>query len=175
MRNFIRIFCLLIFVLNVQSQNHKDDYSSNVSSIDSIVTSIYEVVSGEEGENRDWDLHRTIFHPEAQIVTNYLNDHGEYQIDFYDFEDYVNNYSDYFKNNNNFEVDVNRKIEIFGNLAHVFSTFESYKNAEDSTPYRLGTASIQLYNDGDRRYVLNMYYKTESENDKVPNKYIPSQ
>jgi hypothetical protein len=145
MTNFIRIFCLLIFVLNVQSQNYQEDYSSNVSSIDSIVTSIYEVVSGDKGEERNWDLHKTIFHPEARIISNYVDEEGKYQISFRTADEYMNQFRDYFKVNNTYEKDVNRVIEIFGNMAHVFSTFESYRNAEDSTPYRLGTASIQLY------------------------------
>jgi|AntRauTorcE11898_2_1112593.scaffolds.fasta_scaffold14681_1 hypothetical protein len=175
MRKILPLLCFIFFASNVQSQNYQDDYSSNVSSIDSIVTSIYQVISGDKGEERNWDLHKTIFHPEARIISNYVDEEGKYQISFFTVDEYMNQFRDYFKENNTYEKDVNRVIEIFGNMAHVFSTFESYRNAEDSTPYKLGTASIQLYNDGDRWYVLNMYYKNESENDKVPNKYIPSQ
>jgi hypothetical protein len=175
MKTFTLSLVLCFISLNLYSQNNEDAYASNVSSIDNIVTSVYKVVSGEKGEDRNWELHRTIFHPEAQIVTNYINDQGDYKILFNDVEQYVDNYKEYFKENNLHEVDVNRKIEIFGNLAHVLSTFESYRKPDDSTPYKQGMASIQLYNDGKRWWIISMYYKNETEKDRIPEKYLPAQ
>ncbi len=174
MKNISCIFCALFLVLNVQAQDVQNQYADNVSSVDSIVSSIYQIVSGEKGEERDWELHKTIFHPEARIITNYVDENGEYQIYFLSVDEYMDQYKDYFKNNFLFERDVNREIERFGNMAHVFSTFESYEKSGDSIPYKKGTASIQLYNDGERWYVLNMYYKNESENEKVPERYLPN-
>lgn len=175
MKTFTLFLVLFFSSLNLYSQNSEDPYASKVSSIDSIVTSVYKVVSGEKGEDRDWDLHRTIFHPDAQIVTNYVNDEGDYQIHFNDIEEYVDNYREYFKKNDLHEVDVNRKIEVFGNLAHVLSTFESYRKPDDSAPYKQGIASLQLYNDGERWWVVSMYYKNETDEDKIPEEYLPTQ
>ncbi len=174
MKNIYTVFCSLFLVFNIQSQDVPNKYAANVSSIDSIVSSIYEIVSGEKGEERNWELHQTIFHPEAQIISNYVDKNGEYQIYFLTVDEYMDQYRDYFKENYLFEQDVNREIEKFGNMAHVFSTFESYEKPGDSIPYKKGTASIQLYNDGKRWYVLNMYYKNESKNEKVPEKYFSS-
>ncbi len=168
------VVCILFFVFNAKSQNNSNEYSANVHTIDSIVSSIYQVVSGAKGEDRDWELHKTIFHPEGQIISNYVNEKGEYQVRFLSVDEYMEKYKDYFKNMNLYEKDSNREIEINNNMAHVFSTFESYKSANDSIPSKIGTASIQLYNDGNRWYVLNMYYKNETKKDKVPKKYITS-
>ena len=168
------VVCILFFVLIAKSQNNSNGYSANVHTIDSIVSSIYQVVSGAKGEARDWALHKTIFHPEGQIISNYVNEKGEYQVLFLSVDEYMEKYKDYFKNMNLYEKDSNRVIEINNNMAHVFSTFESYKSPHDSIPYKIGTASIQLYNDGNRWYVLNMYYKNETKKDKVPKKYRTS-
>lgn len=174
MKKIISISFFLLFVSNIISQNHVNDYINKVKSIDSIVSSIYEVVSGKKGEERDWKLHKTIFHPEARIISTYRNNEGEYEISFLSVDEYMKKYRSYFKGITLFEKDSNREIEINNNMAHVFSTFESYKNQNDSIPFKIGTASIQLYNDGERWYVLNMYYKNESKEDKVPSKYLPS-
>lgn len=174
MKVILSFLCMLLFSFNVYSQDVENKYAANVNSIDSIVTSIYEIVSGEEGEERDWELHRTIFHPEAKIISNYVDEQGEYQILFNDVEGYVDTFRDYFKNNDLYEVDVNREIEEFGNMAHVLSTFESYNTPEESTPYKQGLASIQLYNDGERWWVLSMYYKNENDQEKIPSKYLPN-
>lgn len=106
-----------------------------------MVTSICQVISGDKGEEMDWDLHKTILHPEARISSNYVDEEGNIKLVFY-FGEYMNEYRDYFRENYLNEKDVNVVIEIFGNMAHVFSTFESYNNAGDSTPYKKGTASI---------------------------------
>lgn len=174
MKVILPFLCLFLFSFTVYSQNIEEKYEAKVSSIDSIVTSIYEVVSGKKGEERDWELHRTIFHPEANIISNYVNEQGEYKIHFNDIEGYIETYSDYFKANDLYEVDVNRKVEVFGNMAHVLSTFESYNTPDEETPFKRGVASIQLYNDGERWWVLSMYYKNETETDKIPSEYLPT-
>ncbi len=43
-------------------------YKKDVSSIDSIIDALYEVISGEESEERDWDRERNLFHPEARLI-----------------------------------------------------------------------------------------------------------
>ena len=50
--------------MNKLSKQYKED----VSSIDSIINALYEVISGEEGEERDWERERNLFHPEARLI-----------------------------------------------------------------------------------------------------------
>ena len=48
--------------MNKLSNEYKDD----VISIDSIIDALYDVISGEKGEERNWDRERYLFHPEAR-------------------------------------------------------------------------------------------------------------
>ena len=50
--------------MNKFSKQYKDD----VSSINSILNALYEVISGEKGEERDWDRERNLFHPKARLI-----------------------------------------------------------------------------------------------------------
>ena len=43
-------------------------YKKDVSSIDSIIDALYEVISGEEVEERDWARERNLFHPDARLI-----------------------------------------------------------------------------------------------------------
>ena len=63
--------------MNKLSKQYKED----VSSIDSIINALYEVISGEEGEERDWERERNLLHPEARlIVITKKNNHLETKI-----------------------------------------------------------------------------------------------
>ena len=43
-------------------------YKKDVSSIDSIINALYEVISGGKGEERDWDRERNLFHLKARLI-----------------------------------------------------------------------------------------------------------
>ena len=45
-----------------------NQYKKDVSSIGSIIDALYEVISGEKGEQRDWDREKNLFHPGARLI-----------------------------------------------------------------------------------------------------------
>ena len=65
------------------------------------------------------------------------------------------------------------KTDILGNIAQVFSTYESFKSEADENPFMRGINSIQLINDGKRWWVVNIYWAQESEANPIPEKYLP--
>ena len=42
---------------------------ADVESVDAIVAAVYDVISGPAGQARDWDRWRSLFIPEAQIIS----------------------------------------------------------------------------------------------------------
>ena len=72
-----------------------------------------------------------------------------------------------------FEKEIHRKVDTFGNIAQVFSTYESFYSESDETPFMRGINSIQLLNDGKRWWVINIYWAQETEEDSIPKKYLP--
>lgn len=71
-----------------------------------------------------------------------------------------------------FEKEIGRKIEQFGNIMHVFSTYESRRKAEEAKPFMRGINSIQLWNDGKRWWIVNVLWQSESPQSPIPEKYI---
>jgi len=57
-------------VLNKQAQQAKkeQEYQSKLATIDNTISTLYKVISGAKGEERDWDLMRYLFHPEAKLI-----------------------------------------------------------------------------------------------------------
>ena len=60
-----------------------------------------------------------------------------------------------------FEKELARKTEQFGNVAHAFSTYASYRTASDSVPFSRGINSIQLLKDADRYWIVNVFWEYE--------------
>ena len=57
-------------------------------------------------------------------------------------------------------------------MAHVFSTYEAYKSASDQKPFMRGINSIQLIFDGNRWWIVNIYWTGETKENPIPKKYL---
>jgi hypothetical protein len=72
-----------------------------------------------------------------------------------------------------FEHSIHNEIEQFGNIVQVWSTYESRHNPEDAKPFARGINSFQLLKDGDRYWVVNIFWDSESPAKPIPAKYLP--
>lgn len=164
---------VLMFLFSAEAQETETKYPKEVKSIEKIVSSIYAIVSGEKGEEGDWELMRNVFHPEARLMTGYQNEEGKNEIKVFSVEDYISTFRNSFYNRTFYEKDVKNKIERFDNLAHVLSTYQAFNTKEMNRPLKTGVASIQLYHDGERWWVLSMYWRNGTEEVPVPAVYLP--
>ena len=142
---FLAVFLLLI-TLSVKAQ--QANYSEKVQSIDSTLANLYGVISGEKGEARDWDLFKFLFHPEAKLIPSIKQEDGTYRTRYMTAADYVASSGNYLVENGFFEKEIHRTVNSFGNITHVFSTYESYHSEADEKPFARGINSIQLLFDG---------------------------
>jgi len=63
---------------------------------------------------------------------------------------YIQRASEFFDKQGFFEREASRQVERFGNIAHIFSTYESRHAKDDPKPFQRGINSIQLMYDGKR-------------------------
>ena len=73
-----------------------------------------------------------------------------------------------------FERESARRVETYGHIAHVWSTYESRHKAEDPKPFARGINSIQLMNDGTRWWVVSIFWEQETPQTQIPSKYLKS-
>ncbi len=143
----------------------------DVSSQDAIVKALYEVISGPAGKARDWGRFRSLFHPEARLMPTAVNPQGERVIRVVTPEGYIERSSPFFAKDGFYENEVARKTEQFGNIAHLFSTYES-RHAPGEKPFSRGINSIQLYHDGQRWWVMSVMWDSERTDNPIPEKYL---
>src|SRR6185437_13961930 len=128
--------------------------TADVDSVDHIMFAIYDVISGPPGE-RDWNRFRSLFVPEGRL-TSTVKREGSDSIRLLTVEDYVNGAGKYFLTNGFFESAIVNKVQRFGNIAQVFSSYESRHAAGDAKPFTRGINSMQLFFDGKRWWVLSI-------------------
>jgi hypothetical protein len=154
---------------------------SDVSSIDAIVTAAYDSISGPAGEKRNWDRERSLYYPGARLIptarpvtSDELQVTSENKIapQILDIEGFIARVEPFFKENGFYEKEIARRTEQFGQIAHVWSTYESRHNADDPEPFMRGINSIQLFHDGSRWWILTIYWQQESLVGPIPAKYV---
>ena len=101
---------------------------------------------------------------------------GEEDVDLapqvLDVDAYIARVEPYFQKNGFFEKEIARRTERFGNIAHVWSTYESRYNPDDDEPFMRGVNSIQLFYDGSRWWIVTIYWQHESSDNPIPEKYL---
>ena len=153
--------------MNKLSNQYKDD----VISIDSIIDALYDVISGEKGEERDWDRERYLFHPEARLIVVRKEDNGYLDTKVMTPDEFIQYAQPFLDGENFYEYEIARKVEEFGHVVHVWSTFGSKNLIDDNKPHTRGINSIQLLNDGKRWWVMNVYWNKETHEFPLPEKY----
>jgi len=160
--------------------NHINEMSKSVNpadveSIDAIIRATYDVISGPAGKKRDWERERSLFYPGARLIPT-ATVPGRNDVDLapliLDVEGYIARVEPLFAKEGFYEMEVARRVEQFGHIAQVWSTYESRHDLKDPEPFMRGINSIQLFNDGTRWWILSIYWQHESSRDPLPEKYL---
>jgi hypothetical protein len=131
--------------------------------VGAVVDEIYAMISGPAGP-RDWARQRAIFHPEARQVRTWIGAAGRPEMKMMSPAEYEADTTPFFAANAFYEVEIARRVDIFGNIAHVWSAYEARRSPDDAQPERRGINSIQLVKDGDGLWsVLAMVWDNERE------------
>jgi hypothetical protein len=147
----------------------------DVSSVDAILHSLYDVISGPKGQARDWNRMRSLFLPDGRLIPSRV-DRELHRADalILTVEGYIQRASGRMESEGFFERGVHNNIEQFGSIAHVWSTYESRHNASDVMPYARGINSIQLLKSGNRYYIVEILWDAETPGTPIPKEYLPA-
>jgi len=144
---------------------------ADVATMDSTIAALYDVISGPPGK-RDWDRFRSLFIPGARLIPTGRRQTGEVGSRVLTPDEYIQRSAPLLEKNGFFEREVSHRVEKFGNIAHVFSTYESRHAKDDAKPFARGINSIQLMNDGKRWWVVTVFWQGEDEKNPLPAEYL---
>ena len=182
MKKTTLLILLFSFGISGMAQSEKlndealdDKYHDKVATLDATIKTLYGVISGEKGEERNEELLRYLFHPELKLVASGKRKTGDYGARFVTIDEYADKSLKWMVENGFYENELHRVVEQFGPIAHVFSTYETFYSKNDEQPFMRGINSIQLMNTGKRWVLVGLFFTQETKDNPIPKKYLPSE
>jgi hypothetical protein len=151
---------------------------ADVASPEAIVAAVYDVISGpaEVERARDWDRLRALFLPGARFLLTrwHSPEGGDRVLRAWDVEAFVAAASGFYRESAFYEREVARRVDRFGCIAHVMSTYESRVGSEGSDPVARGINSVQVVYSRERWWIAHLVWDVETPTNPIPREYLPA-
>lgn len=163
----LTVFGLLCLI---SAQGQTTPYQQDVTTIDNIMYAIYDVISGSADEPRDWERFHYLFAKDAKLIPTGKNPADSTIVyRYWSPEDYQKMFTA--NRTSFFERELHRETQAFGNIVHVFSTYET-KTEKNGPVVNRGINSFQIFKGKDRYYIMNIFWSAESDGYTLPEKYL---
>lgn len=146
---------------------------ADVESTEAILTALYDVISGPGDQERNWDRFRSLFLPNARLIFTQTTSSGEERLHQMTVEDFIRIVTPVYRRPEGFwERDIGHRIDRFGNVAHVFTAYETRRDAADGPVVARGINSVQLVRHEGRWWVANLVWDSERPGNPIPPEYL---
>lgn len=166
-----KIILALAIVLSLQASAQE---ASDVSSVDAIIKTLYDVISGPSTQERNWDRFRNLFNKDARMMTAVPHKDSGTIIRTITPEQYIQRNGKRLQEIGFVEKELHRITETHGAVTHVFSTYQSDLTVNGTPQQMRGINSIQLFNDGKRFYIVSVFWDGDSKKN-IADKYLGKQ
>ncbi|HXI22126.1 MAG TPA: hypothetical protein VNH46_13620, partial [Gemmatimonadales bacterium] len=126
-------------------------------------------ISGPVGQPRQWDRFFSLMHPQARLIPTRCRtqESATCTLQVLTPKEYRQAADSYLVANGFQEHELVRRTERYGAIANAFSSYASFRHAE-STPFARGINSIELFWDGKRWWVLEVFWDSERPDNPLP-------
>jgi hypothetical protein len=146
----------------------------DVGTLDGILKAFYDVISGPAGQARQWSRDRSLYIPHVQFVSLSTDSSGAIRAGVMDHQEFVDLTNDGLVRRGFFEQEIHRITHRFGNVVHVFSTYEMREKV-DGPVFGRGINSVELFWDGARWWISAAQWDDERPGNPIPPEYLPGQ
>lgn len=146
---------------------------TDVATPEAIVLALYDAISGPRGEERDWGRLRSLFDPRVRfLIGRWVADpeHPRDVVYAWDLESFVAEGRSAWQEDGFWETELAARVERFGNVAHVFSAYESRVGSVDAEPIGQGVNSVQLLRHDGRWWITSIAWDVEDGDVRLPEK-----
>jgi hypothetical protein len=146
-------------------------FGDNVGTLNGIMKAFYDVVTVKKGEKPSYQRDSCLHIPDPRCGMVRTKKDGSKVFDYMTLKEFHKRSDEFLTSEGFVETEIGRKVEQFGNIYHVWSTYES-RNTADGPVIERGINSIEMYNDGKRFWIIGWFFDEESKINPIPKKYI---
>jgi hypothetical protein len=141
----------------------------STKTLDELIHAIDEAVSGPA--NKDRTCFRALMLPDARLIPVSKAKDGTFHPHVLSVQDWIDLVA---KRGDTVAVEhqLSWKSEVYGKIAHLFSTYETRSTA-DGKPEVRGINSIQAINDGESWHIMEVVWQAETPENPIPKQYLP--
>ena len=162
----------LLVAAPLGAQEARSADAADVETVDGLIAALYDVISGPAGEARDWDRFRGLFIDGARLIPSGPNQQGAFGHQVLSVEDYIERSGPFLEERGFFETEIGRQTHRWGSLLQMFSAYDSRWNADDPEPFARGINSIQAMHDGERWWIVTIYWTAERPDLPIPTEFL---
>ena len=145
--------------------------ADDVRTIDGMIHAFYDVISGPAGQPRQWGRDSTLYIPGVRFVAMSVRD-GRIVAEVMDHGEFIRSVNGPFVQEGFFERELHRVVRRFGNIAHVFSSYE-FRSRVDGPVLGRGVNSIEMFWDGHRWWIAGAVWDAERPDNPIPAELLP--
>lgn len=142
------------------------------SSIDAIITDLYDSISFHKDKNPDYEKFKSLFIDGGRLIS--VKDTTSYTLSPADYEQSMSNQRESGAVIAFEETELDRKTEQYGNILHIFSTYQTRLRTPDGTDSARGINSIQLMKKDGSWKVVSLIWYEEDQAHPLPEEYLPA-
>lgn len=143
-------------------------YAEDGASIEALVAATYAVISGPAGQKRDWDRFRALFVEGAIMIPRAV---GAQSLRRVTPEDYIARSGPVLERDGFYENELSHQVRRYGDIAQVFSAYETRRTPQDAAPFMRGINAFQLVHDGQRWRIASLIWQQEAPVLPIPPEY----
>ena len=148
--------------------------------IDALMAAMYDVLSGPSDQPRDWDRFRSLFADGGRMVPMQPSPDGGLRPDVRSLDRYTSDFDQIlaehplFQGKGFYESEAARRVEQYGDIAVVWSTYEGRFSPDDERPFMRGVNTLDLVRVGGEWKVLQVLWQQETPQTPLPAEYLTS-
>ncbi len=175
MKKTLSFLFLIVFVSQSSISQTTYPLASDINSPEAIVKAAYEAIKRAPGEKYNWERFNSLFIDKAILTPNSEQTGGQFRVispkEFIQWIDQASTIGG--SNDKGFsEEEISSKIEIYGDIAHVFSTYQK-RFWNESQILGRGINTFQLIYRNNRWWITSIAWDEETGAGPIPGRYLP--
>ena len=162
--------CVFLLVIGLHFNCFGQIDTTALKSIEGITNKMIELISGDIGEERNWNEYRNLFTPRAQKMSLRKLKDGSSKMTVMNIEEFVRNVGPYYSRDGFEEYAIGLTINEFNGIAIVFQSF--YCKNLTGTYEKRGINTYQLVYMDDRWWIASTLYTNETDDSPIPDKHL---